>query len=113
MLTFDSFVAKKACGAPRAFRVSGVFPFSSPRLESVPEPRDRPLGVIEALTSVRDQCPHAAVREHAERALDEIRARGSEAMHEQVFLVLSTIGGWRGDKAFAVKRALRDFLDQA
>jgi hypothetical protein len=73
---------------------------------------ERPLGVIEALTSVRDQCPHAAVREHAERALDAIRVGGSEALRDQVFLVLSTIGGWRGDKAFAVKRALRGFLDE-
>ena len=74
---------------------------------------DRPLGVIEALTSVRDQCPHAAVREHAQGALEAIRQGGSETLQEQVFLVLSTIGGWRGDKAFAVKRALRAFLDQA
>ncbi|MDH3685219.1 MAG: hypothetical protein OEP95_03290 [Myxococcales bacterium] len=73
---------------------------------------ERPLGVIEALASVRDQCPHAAVREHAQGALEAIRQGGSEALQEQVFLVLSTIGGWRGEKAFAVKRALRDFLDQ-
>jgi len=75
-------------------------------------PTDRPLGVIEALTSVRDQCPHAAVREHAQGALEAIREGGSEALQEQVFLVLSTIGGWRGDKAFAVKRSLREFLDR-
>ena len=78
-------------------------------MASAPE---RPLGVIEALASVRDQCPHAAVREHAERALEAIRQGGRETLHEQVFLVLSTIGGWRGDKAFAVKRALRSFLDE-
>lgn len=74
---------------------------------------ERPLGVIEALTSARDQCPHAAVREHAERALEAIRVGGSAALKEQVFLVLSTLGGWRGDKAFAVKRALRGFLDES
>ena len=73
---------------------------------------ERPLGVIEALMSVRDQCPHAAVRQHAERALEAIRVGGSAALKEQVFLVLSTLGGWRGDKAFAVKRALRGFLDE-
>jgi len=34
------------------------------------EPPRRSLGVVEALMAVRDQCPHAAVREHAGRALE-------------------------------------------
>lgn len=94
---------------PFVFRASSLFL----RLPSaaVAGALERPLGVIEALTSVRDQCPHAAVREHAERAIEAIRNGGSDTLREQAFLVLSTIGGWRGDKAFAVKHALRSFLD--
>jgi hypothetical protein len=72
---------------------------------------DRPLGVIEALTSVRDQCPHAQVRQHAADALEAVRREGSAVLPQQVFLVLSTIGGWRGARALEVKRALRAFLD--
>ena len=75
-------------------------------------PNDRPLGVVEALVAVRDQCPHAAVRDHAASALDAIEERGSAELRQQVFLVLSTIAGWRGERAAAVKQALRAFLDQ-
>ena len=73
---------------------------------------ERPLGVVEALVSVRDRCPHAAVREHAARALAIVQRGGAAELREQAFLVLSTIGGWRGDRADAVRRALRDFLDE-
>lgn len=72
---------------------------------------ERRLGVIEALTSARDQCPHAAVRENAARALEAVKGGGPEALREQAFLVLSTLAGWRGEKAEAVKRALREFVD--
>ena len=74
-------------------------------------PDGRPLGVIEALTAVRDQCPHAPVRRHAADALEAVRREGSGVLPQQVFLVLSTIGGWRGERALEVKRALRAFLD--
>ncbi len=74
------------------------------------ETGSRPLGVIEALTAVRDQCPHAAVREHAAAALERIKGGGPEALRQQAFLVLSTISGWRGERAQQVKRALRGFL---
>ncbi len=73
---------------------------------------ERPLGVVEALPSVRDQCPHAAVREHASRALEAVRDGGAAELRQQAFLVLSTIAGWRGERAEAVKRALRGFLDE-
>ncbi len=71
---------------------------------------ERPLGVIEALTSVRDQCPNAAVRDHAAAALEAIKAGGSGVLREQAFLVFSTISGWRGERADAVRRALQQFL---
>ena len=76
------------------------------------ERNGRPLGVIEALVSVRDQCPHAAEREHAARALQAIQAGGAGALREQSSLVLSTIAGWRGERADAVKRALNRFLEE-
>ena len=71
----------------------------------------RTLGVIEALTAVRDQCPHAAVREHAAAALETVARSGAEALPEQASLVLSTLAGWRGERADQVKRSLRGFLE--
>ena len=75
-------------------------------------PPERPLGVIEALTSVQTQCPHAAVREHAARALEAIKAGGPDVLRRQASLVLSTLAGWRGARADAVKRSLIQFLDE-
>jgi hypothetical protein len=74
--------------------------------------KEHPLGVVEALVSVRDQCPHAAVRQHASRALQAVQAGGPAELRRQAFLVFSTIAGWRGPRAQAVKRALRGFLDE-
>ena len=76
------------------------------------ERSERALGVVEALVAVRDQCPHAAVRDHAARALEAVQGGGPAELREQAFLVLSTIAGWRGERAQAVKRALRGFLDE-
>ena len=72
---------------------------------------ERILGVVEALTAVRDQCPHAGIRSHAETALGEIANSGAEAIPQQAFLVMSTIGGWRGARSDQVKRSLRKYLD--
>lgn len=77
------------------------------------EAEQRPLGVVEAISAVRDQCPHAAVREHAGRALAALKGGGPEALREQAFLVLRTIVGWRGQRANAVRRALEEFVAQA
>lgn len=74
---------------------------------------ERPLGVIEAIMAVRDQCPRAAARDNAARALDAVKQGGADAMREQVGLVLVTIAGWRGERALAVHRALQGFLTQA
>lgn len=73
---------------------------------------ERPLGVIEAIMAVRDQCPRAVAREHAGRALEAVKQGGADALREQAGLVLATIAGWRGDRALAVQRALHGFLAQ-
>jgi hypothetical protein len=74
---------------------------------------ERTLGVIEAITAVRDQCPNAAVRLQATNALEAIRAGGREALREQAFLVFSTSSGWRGARATQVRRSLQAFLAEA
>lgn len=71
---------------------------------------DRPLGVIEAIMAVRDQCPRAAARTHAAHALEAIKQGGAGALRENVGSVLATIAGWRGERALAVQRALHEFL---
>ncbi|NNL85405.1 MAG: hypothetical protein HKP27_07115 [Myxococcales bacterium] len=73
---------------------------------------DRELGVVEALTAVAQQCPHAGIRSHAETALARLAEGGPEVLPQQAFLVLSTIAGWRGERAQQVKRSLRAFLDK-
>ncbi len=73
-------------------------------------PAERPLGVIEAIQAVRDQCPRAAARAHAAAALDAVKQGGAAVLPEQAGLVLATIAGWRGDRALAVHRALQAFL---
>lgn len=78
-----------------------------------PAPADRQLGVVEAIVAVRDQCPHAQVREHAIQALDAIKTGGAEALREQAFLVFSTLAGWRGPRAMQVRRSLQQFLAEA
>lgn len=78
---------------------------------SLERDHDRTLGVIEALTAVRDQCPHAAVREHAAAALAAIARDGAPVVREQASLVLTTLAGWRGERADQVKRSLRAFLE--
>lgn len=77
------------------------------------EAGERPLGVIEALVAVRNQCPHAHVRSHAAQALEAIQAGGQEVLRKQAFLVLATLAGWRGARADQVKRSLEQFLAAA
>ena len=74
---------------------------------------ERPLGVIEAIVAVRDQCPRAAARNYAAQALEAVKQGGAEALREQAGLVLATIAGWRGDRALAVHHALQGFLDRS
>jgi hypothetical protein len=72
---------------------------------------DRTLGVVEAITVVKQQCPHGSVSASADQALEAIKEKGVSAMAEQAFLVLSAIQGWRGDRAKQVHLSLRSFLD--
>lgn len=74
---------------------------------------ERPLGVIEAILAVRDQCPRAAARDVAAAALEAVKRGGADVLREQAGLVLATIAGWRGDRALAVHRALHGFLSQS
>ena len=102
-----------------AFSSPGWPGYASPGLSGAPARTNmaagdqRALGVIEAMMSARSQCPHAAVRDNAARALEAVKGQGPEVLREQAFLVFSTLAGWRGERADAVKRALRDFLDQS
>ncbi len=71
------------------------------------------LGVVEAIVAVRDQCPHAQVRDHAIQALDAIKAGGAEVIREQAFLVFSTLAGWRGPRGLQVRRSLQQFIAES
>ena len=73
----------------------------------------RTLGVIEAITSVTQQCPSGAVRACAERALEGIQAGGADALPEQAYIVLTAVQGWRGDRANQVHRSLSEFIEGA
>jgi len=73
----------------------------------------RTLGVIEAITAVRDQCPSGAVQAAARNALDALKREGAAALPQQAFLVLSAARGWTGERAEQVKRSLRAFVAQS
>ncbi len=73
----------------------------------------RTLGVIEAITAARDQCPSGAVRSCAERALDAIKVGRPGALREQAWFVCNSLLGWRGERAEQVRRSLNAFLEQS
>ena len=77
------------------------------------EDYERTLGIVEALTCVKDQCPSGPVRECAEHALEAIRKGGAEKLREQAYFVLTAMRGWRGDRAAQVHRSLNAFLEQS
>ena len=72
---------------------------------------ERTLGVIEAFTLVRDQCPNGAVRSVAVRALEAAKTREPGVLQQQAYFVLSAIQGWRGERSRQVHRSLQSFLD--
>ncbi len=76
-----------------------------------PDSYERPLGVVEALVAVRDQCPSGKMRTLAERALEEIATRRPGVLREQAAIVAAAIHGWRGDRARQVHAALTRFLE--
>jgi hypothetical protein len=71
---------------------------------------DRDLGVIEAITFVTRSCPSGVVVRAAEGALDAIKVGGSDALKQQAYFVLTTMKGWRGDRATQVHRSLTRYL---
>ncbi len=70
----------------------------------------RTLGVIEALTAVKNQCPNGSVRAAAEVALDAVGRGGRDVIREQASFVLSSMRGWRGERAAQIHRSLESFL---
>lgn len=74
--------------------------------------RERPLGVVEAFTVTRDQCPKEAVRKVAQDGLDAVAREGAGALPLQAFYLLTAARGWHGDQASRVKHALQAFLDE-
>ena len=77
------------------------------------EDYDRTLGVIEAITAARDQCPSGAARACAERALAAIKGGRTEVIREQAWFVCDALQGWRGERAEQVRRSLNLFLEPA
>jgi hypothetical protein len=76
----------------------------------VSDPEERPLGVAEAFTVARDQCPSGAVQRVARQALDAVAREGAAALPLQAFYLLTAVRGWRGQQAERVKHALAAFL---
>ena len=73
---------------------------------------ERILGVAEAFTVVTRQCPSAPVRKCAEQALEAAKQGNTQVLREQAYFVLTSMRGWRGDRAAQVLRSLQAFLDQ-
>ena len=73
---------------------------------------ERELGVIEAITSARDQCPSGSVQAVARAALEAVKREGSSVLPTQAFLVLTATRGWSGARAAQVKRSLEAFLER-
>ena len=74
---------------------------------------DRELGVVEAFTIITRQCPSAVVRQCAEQALEAVKSGGADVMREQAWYVLSTLQGWRGERAEQVHRSLTAFMERS
>lgn len=71
----------------------------------------RTLGVVEAIAAAKDQCPSGRARTLAESALETIKSGNPGVLREQAWLVMSTLKGWRGERADQVRRSLRAFLE--
>ena len=71
---------------------------------------ERPLGITEAFTVVRDQCTSGAVQKVARQALDAVARDGASALPLQAFYLLTAVRGWQGPQSARVKKALEAFL---
>lgn len=74
---------------------------------------ERDLGVIEAISYVTRSCPSGVVVAAAERALEAIKAGGSDVMRNQAYFVLTAMKGWRGERATQIHRSLTRYLESA
>lgn len=72
----------------------------------------RDLGVIEAITFVTRSCPSGVVVGAAERALEAIKAGGPDVIKQQAYFVLTSIKGWRGERARQVHRSLAKYIEE-
>lgn len=72
---------------------------------------ERDLGVIEAITYVTRSCPSGSVVRAAKQSLKAIEAGGADAMRMQAYFVLTSIKGWRGDRARQVHNSLSRYLE--
>ena len=81
--------------------------------EETEEAKDytRDLGVIEAITFVTRSCPSGVVVSVAEQALAAIKEGGADVMKQQAYFVLTSMKGWRGDRATQVHRSLTKYID--
>lgn len=71
---------------------------------------ERPLGVMEAFTVTRDQCPSGAVQRVARQGLEAVKRDGADALPLQAFYLLTAVRGWHGHQARRVKQALESYL---
>ena len=71
----------------------------------------RTLGVIEAITAARDQCPSGRARANAEGARANRAGKGGASLRDQAWLVMNALLGWRGERADQVRRSLAAFLE--
>ena len=77
---------------------------------SSPADEKRPLGIVEAFTVTRDQCPSGAVQRVARQGLETIQGEGAGAMPLQAFYLRTAVRGWQGPQAERVKQALGAYL---
>lgn len=77
------------------------------------EDYSRTLGVVEAISAARDQCPSGSARACALSALEAIKDGKAEVIREQAWFVCNALQGWRGERAEQVRRSLKLFLEPA
>jgi len=71
---------------------------------------ERPLGVTEAFTVTRDQCPSGRVQQVARQGLEAVAREGAAALPAHAFYLRAAVHGWQGPQAVRVKRALDAYL---
>ena len=74
---------------------------------------ERQLGVVESLVAITNECQSGPVRMVASQALEAIKDRSPGVMREQVYYVLSTMQGWRGERAQQVHRSLSAYYESS